>query len=263
MPHAQVNGQQIWYEDTGGDGPPVVFAHGFLMDAEMWVHQISHLRSEFRCIAFDERGWGQTTFDGKPFTYWDLADDAVGLLDHLGIDAAAVVGMSQGGFLGLRTALRYPDRVRALVLVDTQAGTETPENHEAYGGMLRDWAVNGPAAYGELVSGLIIGDPSVEPAWREKWAARDPKLIEQPGVCLLERDDVSDRLGEIRCPVLVVHGTADAAIPLEKAEQLCAGVPDCRGLVKVEGAGHAANLTHPDVVNPPLRDFLAEVLLAP
>ena len=260
MPHADVNGQRIWFEDSGGDGPPVLFAHGFLMDSTMWEHQVAALGGDFRCIAYDERGWGRTEFDGKPFDYWDLADDAVGLLDHLGIERAALVGMSQGGFLGLRAALRHPDRVAALVLVDSQAGTETPDNVAAYTGMLDDWKANGPANVGQIVSGLIIGDPAIEPAWREKWAARDPKLIEQPGACLLGRDDVTDRLGEIACPVLVIHGTADQAIPMDKARQVCDAVQDCRGLVEVEGAAHAPNLTHPDQVNPPLREFLQSVL---
>jgi 3-oxoadipate enol-lactonase len=260
MPHADVNGQRTWFEDTGGDRPPVLFAHGFLMDTEMWGPQVDALRGDFRCITYDERGWGRTEFDGLPFDYWDLADDAVGLLDHLGIERAAVVGMSQGGFLGLRAALRYPDRVQALVLVDSQSGTEDPATVGAYQGMIDDWMVNGPANVGEIVSGLIIGDPAHEPAWRAKWAARDPKLIEHPGACLLNRDDVTDRVGEVTCPTLVVHGTADQAIPIATARELCDALPDCRGIVEVPGAAHAANLTHPDVVNPPLREFLLSVL---
>lgn len=259
MPHAEVNGQRTWFDDTGGDGPAVLFAHGFLMDAEMWEHQVAFLRDEFRCITYDERGWGRTEFDGEPFTYWDLADDAVALLDHLDVDRAVIVGMSQGGFLGLRAALGHPDRVQGLVLVDSQAGTETPENVAAYQGMIDDWMVNGPKNVGEIVSGLIIGEPEEERRWRAKWAEATPEHIEHPGACLLHRDDVTDRLGEIACPVLVVHGTADQAIPMEKAQALCDGVQDCRGLVQVEGAAHAANLTHPDQVNPPLREFLVEV----
>ncbi len=104
MPFASVNGQRVFFEDSGGDGPPVILAHGFLMDHEMFAPQVAALTPEFRVITWDERGFGATEFDGKPFTYWDSARDCLGLLDHLGIDRAVVGGMSQGGFLSLRAA---------------------------------------------------------------------------------------------------------------------------------------------------------------
>ena len=73
MPYAEVNGQRLRYEDTGGDGPPMIFSHGFLMDREMFAPQAAALAPEFRVIAWDERGFGETEFDGQPFTYWDSA----------------------------------------------------------------------------------------------------------------------------------------------------------------------------------------------
>ncbi len=114
MPHAEINGQQIYFEDTGpvadSDAPTVILAHGFLMDHEMFAPQVAALRDRHRVITWDERGFGQTGFDGQPFSYWDSAADCLGLLDHLGIERAVVGGMSQGGFLSLRVAL---DRTRA------------------------------------------------------------------------------------------------------------------------------------------------------
>ncbi len=127
MSYADVNGQRIYYEDSGGSGPPVILAHGFLMDHEMFAPQVAALAPEFRVITWDERGFGLTEFDGKPFTYWDSANDCLGLLTHLGIDEAVVGGMSQGGFLSMRAALTSPERVKALVLLDTQAGKEPDE----------------------------------------------------------------------------------------------------------------------------------------
>src|SRR3954451_22242566 len=107
MPFADVNGQHIYFEDSGGDGAAVIFSHGFLMDHEMFEPQVAALSDEFRCISWDERGFGQTEANAD-FTYWDSADDALALLSHLGVDRAFVVGMSQGGFLSLRAALRAP-----------------------------------------------------------------------------------------------------------------------------------------------------------
>jgi pimeloyl-ACP methyl ester carboxylesterase len=137
-----------------------------------------------------------------------------------------------------------------------QAGGEAPEALESYRGMSAEWLANGPANVADIVAGLIIGDPAVEPAWKAKWDVLPRENMEPASTCLCERDDITDRLGEIVCPALVIHGTNDQAIPMDKAEALCSGLADCRGLVQVEGAAHASNLTHPDQVNPPLLDFL-------
>ena len=90
MPNASINGQQIYYEDTGGSGPAVILAHGFLMDHEMFAPQVATLRDNYRVITWDERGFGNTEFDGRPFSYWDSASDCLGLMDQLGVDRAVV-----------------------------------------------------------------------------------------------------------------------------------------------------------------------------
>jgi len=257
MAFADVNGQRIRYEDGGGDGPPVILAHGFLMDREMFAPQMEALSPEFRVITWDERGFGETEFDGKPFTYWDSAADCLGLLDHLGIERAVVGGMSQGGFLSMRAALTAPERVRALVLIDTQAGVEDPERLPAYRQMQQTWLEVGPVdELADTIANLIIGDPELNAVWIEKWRRLPRESMKAPGDCLFERDDITDRLGEIACPALVIHGTADVSIEMELAEQLCAGLPGCSGVVRIEGAPHASNLTHPAEANAALLEFL-------
>jgi 3-oxoadipate enol-lactonase len=255
MPTAEINGHPTYFEDTGGDGPVVLFSHGFLMDHEMFAPQVSALAPEFRVVTWDERGFGATPAGG-PFSYWDSADDALGLLDHLGVESAVLGGMSQGGFLSLRAALRAPERVRALVLIDTQAGTEDPAAVPAYEEMNREWRANGPGAVQDAIASQILG-PGVDWApWLAKWAAMPRTALEHPFRCLIDRDDITDRLGEIRCPAIVFHGDADHAIPMDKAEQLRDRLPGCESLVVVPGAPHAANLSHPEVVNGPLLEFL-------
>src|SRR5260221_8571534 len=142
MPFADVNGQHVYFEDSGGDGPAVIFSHGFLMDHEMFAPQVEELSGEFRCITWDERGFGQTEATSD-FTYWDSADDALALLTHLGIDRAFLVGMSQGGFLSMRAALRASERVLGLGLIDTQSGPEAEEFLPVYNAMTEDWLTNG------------------------------------------------------------------------------------------------------------------------
>jgi pimeloyl-ACP methyl ester carboxylesterase len=189
MPFADVNGQRIRFDDSGGTGSPVILSHGFLMDREMFAPQVDALAPEFRVLTWDERGFGETEFDGQPFTYWDSARDCLGLLDHLGIDQCVLGGMSQGG-------------------------------------------------------------------WIAKWQELPRESMRATGDCLMGRDDITDRVGEISCPAIVFHGTADQSIELEKAEQLSQALSGSAGVVRVDGAPHAANLTHPTAVNEPLLHFL-------
>ena len=261
MPFADVNGQRLYFESTGGDGPPVVLSHGFLMDHEMFAPQVEALSDTYRVITWDERGFGATEYDGEPFTYWDSAADCLGLLDHLGIESAVLGGMSQGGFLSLRAALTAPERVRALVLLDSQAGVDDPETAAANDAMNHVWLTEGPSdELTAIVAGIIIDDPDHSPAWIAKWKARDKNAFREPYQCLRTRDDITERLDEITCPVLVVHGTEDTAITMDRAELMAARLPGAGEVVKVAGA-HAANLTNPVPVNGAINAFLAELPL--
>jgi 3-oxoadipate enol-lactonase len=257
MPVAEINGQQIAYDDTGGDGPVLVFSHGFLMDRTMFDAQIGVLSDTYRCVTWDERGFGDTPVTG-PFTYWDSADDLIGLMDHLGITNAVLIGMSQGGYLSLRAALAHPDRVRALVIIDSGVFMDDPETLAGYEGMIAHWVSDEPLGeVGTMVAGLILGEPALMEKWIGIWESRDRSTVKYPGDCLLGRDDISGRVDEITCPVLIVHGTDDLAIPIESAEKLCEDLADCRGMVRVPGAAHASNMTHPEVVTPAIAGFLA------
>ena len=104
----------------------------------------------------------------------------------------------------------------------------------------------------EAIANLIIGDPVLNEVWIAKWRALPRESMRAPGDCLFTRDDISERLGEIACPAIVFHGTADQSIEIELAEKLCSGLSGCEGVVRIEGAPHASNLTHPDEVNGPL-----------
>jgi pimeloyl-ACP methyl ester carboxylesterase len=254
MPTATVNGTEIRYFDSGGEGPAVVLSHGFLMDHRMFSPQLSVLAPEFRVITWDQRGFGGTRAPG-PFTFWDSARDVLGLLDHLGLHRAVLGGMSQGGFLSMRAALLAPDRVEALILIDTQAGPEDPAATDSYEQLEAIWLEQGPAPVQDLVASIILG-PGQWDDWFAAWAAQDPAQLTLAFRCLIERDDITGRLAEIGCPALVVHGTADAAIPFALAGVLRDGLGGTATLVPADGAGHASSLTHPAQVNPALLRFL-------
>jgi pimeloyl-ACP methyl ester carboxylesterase len=245
---------RLYYEDTGGDGAAIVFSHGILMDHDMFEPQIRSLAGEFRCISWDQRGHGQSDQEG-PWTYWTSAEDLIALLDDLEIDHAFLVGMSQGGFLSLRTALVAPERVKGLGLIDTQAGPENPDMVPVYEGLLTAWLAGPTVDLAESVARIILGPADHEP-WVSRWMARPVEWVVEPFNTLVTREDIHDRLGEITCPALVIHGDEDTAISMDLAQRLCTGLSRCEGLVRIEGAGHAANLSHPGVVTEALRDLV-------
>src|SRR5689334_24039543 len=164
-------GATVGFTDSGGDGAVVVFSHGLLMNHTMFAPQVEALRDGYRCITWDERGHGDAEHD-EPWSYWDSADDVLALLDHLGIEQAVLAGMSQGGFLSMRAALRAPERVRALVLIDTQAGVEDPAVVPLYRGMTDAWAEDGASRETlDFAAAAILGPRADEGAWKAHWAS--------------------------------------------------------------------------------------------
>jgi len=264
MPLQEVNGQWINYEDTGGDLVPIVLAHGILMDRGMFALQIESAKVGSRFITWDARCHGETENTDDPFSYWDLADDLKGLLDHLGIERAVIGGMSQGGFVALRFALKYPERVSALILLGTQAGVEDPEKVATYQVMLDVWEADGlNDQLARTIAAIVLGNEwRGSDEWIAKWYKKPRSLLRQAFQTLVSRDDIQHRLGEITAPALVIHGTADAAIDIEKAHRLCSELANCRQMVAIEGAGHASNLTHPKLVNLAIQQFIADLELS-
>jgi pimeloyl-ACP methyl ester carboxylesterase len=257
MAVVEVSGVRVPYDDSGGGGPALVLAHGFLMDRTMFDPQVAALRSRCRVITWDQRGHGEADDASGPYTYWDLAEDLAGLMDHLGLERAVVGGMSQGGFISLRFALRHPDRVAGLVLIDSQAGLELEEKRTEYDLMRSVWDEDGPSELmGGMVAAIILGRYEQSPAWVERWLARYPHGLGHIYSTLMDRDDVTDRLGEITAPALVLHGDEDVAIPMERAEAMAAGLPGSKGVVVVPGGSHASNLTNPEAVNSSIADFM-------
>ncbi|SFM34098.1 alpha/beta fold hydrolase [Marinobacter zhejiangensis] len=258
MAFADVNGQRLYYEDTGGNGPVVVFSHGLLMDHDMFAPQVAALRDRFRCITWDERGHGQTAVaNPEPFSYYDSADDLAALLTHLGITNAVLVGMSQGGFLSLRCALTHPDRVRALVMLDSQAGAELEEKIPMYQELIGTFMTQGlTPVVGETIAQIILGNDYADSEyWKAKWKTMSPANIGNNFQTLASRDDLTERLPAVTQPTLIIHGDADIAIPMERAQVMADRIPDAT-LAVIPGAGHAANLSHPEPVNQALTAFL-------
>ncbi|WP_224365953.1 alpha/beta fold hydrolase [Hyalangium versicolor] len=257
MPLVSIHGQDIYFEDSGGSGPPLILGHGFLMDSRMFEPQVLALAPEFRVIRWDSRALGRTRWDGKPFNLWDSADDCVALLDHLGIDRAVVGGMSLGSHCALRMALRHPDRVKGLVLMSTRITPEEAQQKDIYQDIAKIWSSEGPIEpILHILASSFLGDPLRFTTWINHWRVLTGAHVLAAIRCLVDRDDISKRLKDIRCPALVLHGAEDTTISPSQGELLSHLLPGSVGFVSIPGASHAASLTHPEVFNAHLLEFL-------
>jgi pimeloyl-ACP methyl ester carboxylesterase len=257
MSFVELRGQIIHFEDSGGPGRPLILGHDFPLDSRMFDPQALELFPEFRIIRWDARALGRTQWDGKPFSLWDSAEDCIALLDYLGIEQAVVGGLNLGGQCALRAALRYPQRVKGLVLMGTRATREDPQQREIYRDMAKIWSSEGPIEpLLHILASSLFGDALRFRHWFNRWRLLSGAHFFASAHSLMERDDISKRLKDIRCPSIILHGSEDLSVPLAQGELLHLMLSGSSGFVSIPGAAHAANLTHPHAVNPPLREFL-------
>ncbi|MTE11519.1 alpha/beta fold hydrolase [Nocardia aurantiaca] len=257
------DGIKIHYLDTETDGPALMLGHGFFMDAEMWLPQLEELADHYRVIAVDARGHGRTEDSGNPFTYWDLAWDAWKVADALGLDRLVLGGLSQGGFTALRMALLQPDRTRALVLIGTTAAAYTEQEREGYERVIVKSWVGGAVPIDDIalpMAAVMIGGDrdSHQRPWVEKWRASDRGRLAQAARCLIDREDLTELLAEIKAPALLLRGIGDQAFSHQHMSDLAAGLggPARVKTISADTATHICNLTHPELVTPEIREFL-------
>jgi 3-oxoadipate enol-lactonase len=269
MPTLRVNGATLWYEEHGAGPETVVFAHGLLWSGRMFDAQVAELEDRFRCVTFDFRGQGRTEVTADGYDMETLSADAAALIEALGCAPCHFVGLSMGGFIGMRLAARHPELVRSLVLMETSADPEPAANVPRYrllGGIVRLLGSLGMRLVMPRVMRIMFGrtfleDPAREAdrrVWRERGMANRPRGITRALAGVIERKPIYDELGKIAVPTLVMVGDEDVATIPAKAERIHAAIAGSR-LVVIPGAGHTSSVEQPDVVNAALEGFLASV----
>jgi len=263
MPQIPVNGIRLYIEDTGGPGPPVVFSHGLLYSCRMWDAQVPSLRGHFRCISYDHRGQGQSEVTQDGYDMDTLAMDAAALIRTLGVQPVHFVGLSMGGFIGMRVAARHPELVRSLVLLDTSADAEPEKDLPRYRMLtfIERWL--GPRLVAGSVMKIMHGvsvrsDPSraVElRAVRERFIAANRVGAVRAVNGVLSRKPIRDELSNIRVPTLVMVGEEDVATVPSRAEELAAAIKGAT-LVRIPRAGHLSPIDNPSFVTEQLSSFL-------
>ena len=260
MPTIERDGPAIHYE-VSGRGDAVVLAHSFLCDGSMFAHQVAALQKRCRVVNVDLRGHGRSGAALTPVSFYDFADDVIAVLDAERIEQAVWVGLSMGGFTALRAALTRPGRVRALVLLDTDAGP-SPFITRVRDGLMRGVAkALGPSAVIQPMMAIMFGrttrhqQPALCEAYRKRFLAVGLPSVLTVSRAISARDDLVPRLGEVNCPTLVAVGEEDVALPIALSRRLAAGI---RGadLVVVPRAGHLSALEAPEPVTEAIERFL-------
>lgn len=266
------DGAAIAYHDTGApagrpDAPTVVLGHGLLFRGWMFHHQVEALRADYRCVSIDWRGQGDSPPPLRGARGYDmdtLTGDAVALVDRLDVGPVHWVGLSMGGFVGMRLAARHPDRVRSLTLLNTSAARETRRalvEDLALAGLFRVTGI-GPVrgAVEKIMFGPdFLASPRREPVTREWLAglARQPRAgVARAVVGVVTRRPVEQELGRITAPTLVVVGEHDRPTPPHRGRAIAAAVRGAR-LEQLAGCGHSCTLEKPDQVTSLLASFLA------
>lgn len=261
MPEIARHATRIHYE-VAGEGPSIVLMHSFLCDATMWRHQVEPLTNAgWRVISIDMRGHGQSGPSLQPFSVYDLADDVVAVLDDVAAREAVWCGLSIGGMMSLRAALRHPDRVRALVLADSDGGAEQPITKAKYVAMGAIQRAVGPKPLFAAVDKLFFSPttrrdrPDLVDTLHLRFEANHRPSISTGIQALIQRDDVLPLLASVDLPALVVVGSEDEALPPERSERLAKALPNAE-FVNIEGAGHLSCLERPEDFNGALLAFL-------
>jgi len=261
MPKATVNGVQLYYELRGPEGgEPLVLVNGLLTDTNSWAQHVPAFEDRYRILLYDARGQGKSEKPPGPYPIGLHAQDLAALLDHLKIEGANLIGLSNGGAALLDLVLERPDLVKRMVIADGYSYVSALLKAE-----LEAWL-----AAARLSSELrfLVATPYV---WSNRFleenrelfgyfkekAAQFPKEAAISLIAGAKEQDVSDHLGEIRIPTLIVVGEEDILTPVSQAKFIHERIPRSK-LYIVPEAGHAAPLERPDLFNKRVQEFLGE-----
>jgi 3-oxoadipate enol-lactonase len=266
MPRLQVNNADLYYEDNGSGAETIIFVHGFLWSGRMFDDQVAALKDRYRCITVDLRGQGQSEVTQSGYDIDTLSEDVAALIEVLECAPCHFLGLSMGGFIGLRLAIRRPDLLKSLMLLETSADPEPKENIGQYRllSLVARWFGLGivagrvmPIMFGEK----FLNDPvrkNQKEEWRKRMIANHRIGITRAFKGVITRTGVYDQIDKISVPTLIIVGAQDTATPLEKAERMHARIQGSN-LVVIPGAGHTSTVEEPEAINLALEKFLSDL----
>lgn len=242
--HVKIGDITMYYEEYG-KGEPLILLNGGLTSTTAWVKQIPAFSKRYHVIALDNRGQGQTTDSEAPITYDLMAEDTLRLMDHIGIDAALIVGWSDGGIIGIEMAIHHPNRVRALV---AYGANTMPEGLKG-----NDSIFFGHSSEDVLLRWLSNPYHSISPQ-----PVRLPRIVEKiRKMWLTEPHITAEELLTIKAPTLIIQGQKDTVVSTAHAKSIAKAIPNAK-FILLPNVGHDAMIRKPKVLNKVILDFLKD-----
>lgn len=243
MEKVNVAGIHIAYVRRGS-GQPLVLIHGYPLDHTTWDEVAPLLEGYFDLIIPDLRGFGESDVMEADDSIIDFASDIAGLLDHLKVKRAFLAGHSMGGYVALAFAREFPERVSGLAMVSSQAQADSPERKEGRYATAKHVLERGVGEVVESMTPKLSGNPRVQAFVRGLMAKQRPLGVYTALTAMAERPDSTDLLSTFKFPVVIVHGDADALIPVERGREMKAALPSAY-FVELAGVGHMPMIENP------------------
>jgi pimeloyl-ACP methyl ester carboxylesterase len=250
MPKLNRNGVNLYYE-THGAGPVILLTHGYSATAQMWRGQVEALSKDHTLVLWDMRGHGQSDYpqDQAEYSEAKTVDDMAALLDAVDAKTAIVGGLSLGGYMSLAFNATHPERVRALLIIDTGPGYKKDEARDGWNAN----AIKTAERYERDGLGLLSGGS----AERRTAQHRDATGLARAGRGMLTQKNarVIESLPNVKAPSIVIVGEKDTPF-LAASDYMAAKIPNCAKAI-IPNAGHAANIDNPEDFNKAVTGFLA------
>ncbi|MFO1007420.1 MAG: alpha/beta fold hydrolase [Planctomycetaceae bacterium] len=262
MPRVELSDGSISYVDIG-QGAPLLFIHGFPLDHTMWRHQIDDLQADYRVLAVDLPGFGQSQAPRSDMSIAGFADCIAEFLDRIGMTKPITLcGLSMGGSIALQFALRHPQRLARLILCDCRAMVDAPEAQKMRLDLAERVLTEGPEFVAAAMPARLFAaktieqHPDIVQSIQAVIRSTASTSVAGGSRALAHREDVVSRLGEIRVPTLIIVGSEDVISTSGEMKAMAERIPLSRH-VEIPGAGHMAPLEAPAQVNTEIRSWLA------
>jgi len=266
MPFITINGAKLHYTVEGNGPETIVFSHGLLFSGRMFDAQVAALKDCYRCITFDHRGQGRSEVTKNGYNINALTNDAAQLIEKLEAVHCHFVGLSMGGFVGMRLGFQRPELLKSLILIETSADPEPQENHGRYRllNFIARWF--GLRIVVDKIMPIMFGQTYLNDLtkakertmWRDRIVSGDKIGITQAVKSVIERKGIAKEISQIKLPTLILIGDEDIATTPDKSDKMHSAISGSR-LISIPRAGHSSTIEQPELVTDAISVFLSGV----